>query len=635
MRFDDVNVFEEPSALDSFQSKLAAVPLRQPDVGSIDPIEQTSAQKRVQGLASLLQGAGFADGDPRRSFQTSQKILRTLDPYQQGGIGEFLPGFSYQLAQERGDKFGQLLSAIDLIPGAAIGTAALKAGQAGKGIETLTKSKSMSEPRDMVFLHNTSNEAIKKFDEMGGIPSPSLAVTKFDQPFTGFGEIQLIGKPQNFDPVVDARNKIYSADAYTPRSPQPFRVANKDSYLKLENDYGDIANKYDLKISSVVDDMYEQSFKKNAANSYGNSDINRFFDYDDAPKIKFLQEKGINIDPVYKGGMDLEIKPYLFREKTPMLGVFNKKTGKKIYSEEDNDIGRDLVERLKESNEKISVDTLATKQKINKQLDKYSTEEYQSWVDAEKSKYLQDDLFFKSGGYFDNPRTKEYTLDNLVNYMKRQPQVGGEGQGLGSKGIGRLKSALTGTFKNLDQVKSSKSQILDKEKSREIYDKTENEFYDIANDIYESLPNKESYNQFGFIDMVSDMIFDAIQKGGSVDQIKSSFDVFKISDKNVGKIQMFLKNLEKSPVQYFEAKPTRSVDLEEFAGAIVPSNTNQTTIDILEKRGLKVIKEKEGSTKSELIKKNFGKELFSVAPIAAAASATAIMEGENKGIDAL
>ncbi|HCT51179.1 MAG TPA: hypothetical protein DF712_01850, partial [Balneola sp.] len=137
MRADDVNVFEGPSALESFQSKLAAVPLRQPDVGSIEPIEQTPAQKRVQGLASLLQRVGYGGGDPRRSFQMSQKLLRTFDPYQQGGIGEFLPGFSYQLAQERGDKFGQALSTIDLLPGAAIGTAALKAGKAGKGIETL------------------------------------------------------------------------------------------------------------------------------------------------------------------------------------------------------------------------------------------------------------------------------------------------------------------------------------------------------------------------------------------------------------------------------------------------------------------------------------------------------------------
>ena len=99
-------------------------------------------------------------------------------------------------------------------------------------------------------------------------------------------------------------------------------------------------------------------------------------------------------------------------------------------------------------------------------------------------------------------------------------------------------------------------------------------------------------------------------------------------------LEVFEDNANRA-VSYFEAKPTRAVNFDEFAGAIVPADTKKTTIDLLKKRGLKVIKEKEGTTKSDLIEKNFGKELFSVAPIAAAASATAIMEGENKGIDAL
>lgn len=159
MRADDVNVFEEPSALESFQSKLAAVPLRQPDVGSIEPIEQTPAQKRLQGLASLLQRVGYGGGDPRRSFRMSQKLLQTLDPYQQGGIGEFLPGFSYQLAQERGDELGQALATLDLIPGAALGTAAIKAGKAGEGLVTLA--------------HGTTKDAAKQIQKEGAI-TPKL-----------------------------------------------------------------------------------------------------------------------------------------------------------------------------------------------------------------------------------------------------------------------------------------------------------------------------------------------------------------------------------------------------------------------------------------------------------------------------
>jgi len=517
----------------------------------------------------------YIEGDPLAQQVSGGDPLKKLLRF----ASEFVPGINTELAQRRGDKVGEALSYLD-----ALGAASVPAKAVAKGAE-----KAADFTKDMMFLHNTSQAALKNYESLGGIPSPSIAVTQKDIPFTGFGDITLVGNPKNFNPN-NLKNKIYSSDAYTPRSPAPFRLADKDAYKRLEDDYKDIANKYEIKMSNIVDDMYEQSFKKNAANSYGNSDINRFFDYEVAPKIKFLQEKGINVEPVYKGGMELEIRPYTFRDKTPMLGLFNKKTGEKIYSETNTEFNRDLLERTKESNGKISIDSFATKKKIDKELDKFNSSDYENWVVNEKNKYLQDDLFFKSGGYFDNPKTKEYSLDNLVNYMKKQPQIGGEGDGIGTKGIGRLKAALTGKFKSLDEIKQSKSQIIDKEKAKDVYEKTENEFFDIANNLYESLPNQSSYNQFSFIDDVSDLIFDAIQKGGGKKEIKESFDVYNISNQQVNKIQKFLKNLEKAPVGYFEAKPTRAVGLDEFSGAIVPEATPKETLDLLKSYGINIEK---------------------------------------------
>jgi len=90
------------------------------------PVEQTDAEKRVAGLASFLQKMGGLDlpfnfgssfeKDPRSAYQTAQNILQTVDPYQQGGVGEYLPGFSMDLARERNDPLGETLSYLDLIP---------------------------------------------------------------------------------------------------------------------------------------------------------------------------------------------------------------------------------------------------------------------------------------------------------------------------------------------------------------------------------------------------------------------------------------------------------------------------------------------------------------------------------------
>ncbi len=101
----------------------------------------------------------------------------------------------------------------------------------------IAKSNVADEVKDLQFLHNTSAEKLRGFNEMGGIPMPSLAVTKSDIPFEGFGDITLIGKPESFDPKASRLNEVYSADAYTVRGPSPVRVARPDAYNQFKADY--------------------------------------------------------------------------------------------------------------------------------------------------------------------------------------------------------------------------------------------------------------------------------------------------------------------------------------------------------------------------------------------------------------
>jgi len=122
---------------------------------------------------------------------------------------EFVPGINTELAQRRGDKVGEALSYLD-----ALGAASVPAKAVAKGAE-----KAADFTKDMMFLHNTSQSALKNYENLGGIPSPSIAVTQKDIPFTGFGDITLVGNPKNFNPN-NLKNKIYSSDAYTPRSPE-------------------------------------------------------------------------------------------------------------------------------------------------------------------------------------------------------------------------------------------------------------------------------------------------------------------------------------------------------------------------------------------------------------------------------
>jgi hypothetical protein len=105
-------------------------------------------------------------------------------------------------------------------------------------------------------------------------------------------------------------------------------------------------------------------------------------------------------------------------------------------------------------------------------------------------------------------------------------------------------------------------------------------------------------------------------------------------------IDVFKKNAERN-VEYLEAKPMRAVGFEEFAGAIVPPKTSKEVIDILENRGLKVIKnDPETDFMKTKARQKFKDQMFSIAPIAGAGGITALSLSDNvdeddKGIGSL
>ena len=125
MNLNDIDIFGQYQNKDisDTESRLARITQGLEQDAKAEPVEPTPAEERVAGLASLLQKGGERGvpllgtfKDPRQAYQMSQKLLRLVDPKQQGGIGELLPGFSFELARERDDRLGQGLSLLDLVP---------------------------------------------------------------------------------------------------------------------------------------------------------------------------------------------------------------------------------------------------------------------------------------------------------------------------------------------------------------------------------------------------------------------------------------------------------------------------------------------------------------------------------------
>ena len=479
------------------------------------------------------------------------------------GIAQFVPFLGGEIAKYDNDKLGMALSSLDALGPA--GTAAKGAVLVGK--QAAKKGLgSLDQPKDMMFVHNTSENAIKSFDEMGGIPSPSLAVQTADVPLKGFGQIQLIGKPKNFDPAVDPRNAVYSADAYTPRAPKKIRLAKDDASARFMQDYKEEVAEL-VQMNNVFDGTLERvaghmdNLKKPTSprtTEIADDDIDRFFTMTSAPKTKYMREKGLQ-----------------------------------------------------------SID---------------SQKKYKTWLNAEFDKYFkQEGVLLEGNDALDFATTvKPYTLDNATNNMIKETQRGGEG-GFGGYGPNRLRALMTKKLTDLEDIKSRRFTIQDNpgysnfDQGIEDVLITESKLADDGDAIY----NIAMEEQDELIKQIALNIEDGYSLEDAVDNAYHFYDVKPTQRLVDNTIDVFKQNAARN-VEYLEAKPMRSVGFEEFAGAIVPPRTSQEVIDILEKRGLKVI---ESDIETDFLKtkarQKFKDQMFSIAPIAGAGGITALSLSDN------
>ncbi|MBR1885833.1 MAG: hypothetical protein IJ812_05455, partial [Schwartzia sp.] len=115
--------------------------------------------------------------------------------------------------------------------------------------------------KNLVAYHNISEENLMRAADLGGLPVPSIAVTKRDVPFDKFGDITLIGNREMIDPK-NKGNEVYSRDAWTTRFPdivydkpkskdiKAFWAKVKDSFARFGDDGRREISEIDYRISS-------------------------------------------------------------------------------------------------------------------------------------------------------------------------------------------------------------------------------------------------------------------------------------------------------------------------------------------------------------------------------------------------
>lgn len=425
----------------------------------------------------------------------------------------------------------------------------------GKGIKILVDGLDAAAQK-LNFLHNTNAERMLRYEQMGGLPVPSLGVTKQDIPFEGYGDITLLGKPSAFDPKTSATNKVYSADAYTARAPQPVRLAKKDAFKTFQSKYPNESLEYSYALEEL------STKKRLNEGSYGQ--VFRFFKDDPNATQKFLLDTGISIPDEVAGD----------------------------------------------------------KYKAADYIKKNHLDEYTGWVSDEMAELFEPGEFFISNPDRDyvtgSAKLKPYNADEITSFMKRAAGKNSEG-GFSSSGLGAQRAATTEQYRSLGKMRENMGNLAPSDAVDALKESQQEEFFSLANEL-SPYYNYQSDGLY-YMNAVSELVMMSESRG--MDSALREIGFSDVPKEVVEKLTAYKNNLRNAPTQYFEAKPTRKVEMTEFGGAIIPENTPKSTIDVLEKNNIpyEIYKTPEERT---ALRKKFGDTAFSAASVLGAGAATGL-----------
>jgi hypothetical protein len=155
--------------------------------------------------------------------------------------------------------------------------------QANKVKEVFSLKEPVEETKDLIAVHNLSENKLEKVLELGGFAVPSIAITKAEYGHKGYGDISVLFSKDTINPD-DVRNLVYTQDVYSKTVP---RVKNRQTPLRFEK----------------MNALFAGYFKKLGMNinSYSNQWENKGIDdaanelkYKEAVKLAYLDSIGID-----------------------------------------------------------------------------------------------------------------------------------------------------------------------------------------------------------------------------------------------------------------------------------------------------------------------------------------------------
>ena len=502
-------------------------------------------------------------------------------------------------------------------------------------IGSQTTPVKVQETKNLIAIHNLSEQKLLDTLDLGGFPMPSIAVVKADQGHSNYGDISVIFGRDTIDPKMNRTNKLYGSDAYTPTGSSVEYKVNRDAAKQFSRELSALARgiadgEYASDVSHAIDNLGDASSQSLPALIDSMSRRTGF-------QAAYLQSKGEAIQPVYYkreyskyGGIEavknfidilgsdakqicLDIlegdnsawESQLENVKKAILDKYNDDPKKRALLER-TIVSRygasqvyDLVggtwaylddlEHGQYGGDTKEVDRLATAQAIEEKID---FDDFRKWLTEKADGILgkkgirnNKDTFTPTG----NRRSFEqlhddFTIDNIMRDMKKNQQA--RGQGTFGATAESVAAVATPEYKSISDMKkdSARLKIIDDQAYTQIKDDIGNQIVDIITDIKNANKIKTSNDFF-----VSDAIGSLIVGGGrfrSADSIVQYFanGGYTIDRNMANRILDVYRAVSAMPTGYFEAKPQRVVNFSEIKMVELPESASDTLKKQLERR---------------------------------------------------
>ena len=477
---------------------------------------------------------------------------------------------------------------------------------------------------ELSALHNLSADNLIYADKMGGLAVPSIAIAKGDMAHTGYGEITLIGTKALGDP---AQTEVYDSDAWSTRHPKPeYNNAKPSKAQALFDEVNPWVKKYSQGYSYAADAIFEEGVNnpspERMADAWFNNDgIKALFikettgrdvrvpttaapqnytESSDPEIVAFIKDLPENYEDL---GASSDVQTNARRGLAPLLekAIREKYANRPELADRLVDTAIDNGEVVYTAFERIKndvarqgetvIDGALLGERLRKQL-KGKEAQYQQW--------MNDKILSIFGEPFVRVRGKKlpYTLENIVAAMTVTSTQSQE-KSL-AFGEGKARAAAATKFTDLEWMRNAaESGIVSEENLEQAQKETKRltqEYRDSVIDYYQNLNWRGEVDTWSALDDSMKALSDWLagsKRGGDVSSFRAALrknDFANVPNDVIAKGVKAANALKYAPVAYFEAKPTRSVMLNEFAGAVVPSNVSQDVLDILEKNNIPVRK---------------------------------------------